>query len=268
MKLPVTTAIDNQWADSAGHWYCRRTGEPRYRIIGKNGKERNTTLRDARELDLVPSVSTILLMEAKPQLVSWLVTQGMLACLTLPRIADEDDQTFMSRAIKDSRQQAANAAIRGTHLHGLLEESVRQGRLPVRAIAEDEPYILPVLKYLKEHFDGYTWSVERSFSCELGYGGKLDLTGVHPTQPAVVIDYKCKDFADPDKKLHYDEHVTQLAAYAFGLGYINPRCVNLFISSTVPGLIVPIEWSAADINRGYQAFLALLALWKCRKNYS
>lgn len=261
----MSTVIDNQWADSSGHWYSK-SGEPRYRIVGKNGKERNTTLRDARELDLVPSVSTILQLEAKPQLTNWLVTQGMLACLTLPRQADEDDQTFMSRALKDSRQQASNAATRGTYLHGLLEDSVRHGRLPAKATADDETYVQPVLKWLKNHFDGYTWSVERSFACNLGYGGKLDLTGVHPTLPSVVIDYKCKDFNDPDKKLHYDEHVTQLAAYAYGLGYVSPRCVNLFISSTVPGLIVPVEWATDDIARGYKAFLALLSLWKCRKN--
>jgi hypothetical protein len=33
----------------------------------------------------------------------------------------------------------------------------------------------------------------------------------------------------------------------------------------VPGLIVPVEWSAADIARGYIAFVALLNLWKARK---
>lgn len=262
----MSTVIENQWADSSGHWYSK-TGEPRYRIVGKNGKERNTTLRDARELDLVPSVSTILQLEAKPQLTNWLVTQGMLACLTLPRLADEDDQTFMSRAIKDSRQQASQAATRGTYLHGLLENSIRQHGLGTPdGTEEDLGYIAPVIFWLRDHFGDYTWSVERSFACHLGYGGKLDLTGVHPTKPSVVIDYKCKDFSDPDKKLHYDEHVTQLAAYAYGLGYINPRCVNLFISSTVPGLIVPVEWAADDIARGYKAFLALLSLWKCRKN--
>ena len=30
------------------HWYCAITGAPRYTSIGKNGKERNTTLRDAK----------------------------------------------------------------------------------------------------------------------------------------------------------------------------------------------------------------------------
>ena len=43
------------------HWYDAVTGAPRYTTIGKNGKERNTTLRDAKAAPgtLVPSVSTI-----------------------------------------------------------------------------------------------------------------------------------------------------------------------------------------------------------------
>jgi hypothetical protein len=38
---------ENQSKES-GHWYCAVTGQPRYTTIGKNGKERNTTLRDAK----------------------------------------------------------------------------------------------------------------------------------------------------------------------------------------------------------------------------
>lgn len=264
MKIPVTP-LENQWADSAGHWYCAKTGEPRYRVIGKNGKERATTLRDAREHGWYPSVTTICQLEAKPQLTQWLIHQSMLACLTLPRIDGEDDQTFMARALRDSRQQTSNAAIRGTYLHGLLEESVRHGRLPTKATADDERYVRPVLDWLDISFPRYVWSVERSFACQLGYGGKLDLTGTHPTLAPVVIDWKCKDYSDPTKRLHYDEHVTQLAAYAYGVGYENPRCLNVFMSSTVPGLMTPIEWSAKEIECGYQAFLALLSLWKLRK---
>lgn len=254
--------IGNQWADSAGHWYTR-TGGPAYRVIGKNGKERATTIRDARELGLVPSVTTILALEAKPALTNWLVTQGMLACLTLPRLDGEDDQTFMARAIQDSRAQSRKAAERGTYMHGLLEEAVRVRRIPVRATREDETYIVPVLAHLDERFTGYTWSAERSFATE-DYGGKIDLSGIG--EKSAVIDYKFKDFNDPDKRLAYDEHASQLAAYSHGLGY-NHHCrhVNLFISSTVPGLIVHHEWDDQSIRRAMDAFNALLSLWKARK---
>ena len=32
----------------SGHWYTQE-GEPMYTVIGANGKERNTTLRDAKK---------------------------------------------------------------------------------------------------------------------------------------------------------------------------------------------------------------------------
>ena len=40
----------------SGHWYDH-TGESKYTIVGKNGKERPTTLRDARKHCYVPSVT-------------------------------------------------------------------------------------------------------------------------------------------------------------------------------------------------------------------
>ena len=52
------------YTSEAGHWYTK-DGVPAYTVIGKNGKERNTNLRDAREHSLVPSVTTIINVAAK-----------------------------------------------------------------------------------------------------------------------------------------------------------------------------------------------------------
>ena len=47
-----------------GHWYTK-DGAPAYTVEGKTGV-RNTTLRDARKLGLIPSVTTIIsIMEKK-----------------------------------------------------------------------------------------------------------------------------------------------------------------------------------------------------------
>ena len=39
----------NKFTSESGHWYDQ-DGEPMYTIIGANGRERNTTLRDAKTL--------------------------------------------------------------------------------------------------------------------------------------------------------------------------------------------------------------------------
>jgi len=54
------------------HWYTK-DGEPAYTIERADGKGfRNTTLRDAKKLGLLPSVTTILGVAAKPGLQNWL----------------------------------------------------------------------------------------------------------------------------------------------------------------------------------------------------
>ena len=60
---------DNTYKSEAGHWYDR-AGEPMYTIIGANGKERNTNLRDAKSLGLVPSVTTVMKIIAINKLIN------------------------------------------------------------------------------------------------------------------------------------------------------------------------------------------------------
>lgn len=258
---------EKQFADESGHWYTA-SGDPMYTVVGANGKVRNTTLADARKLHLFPSVTTVAQIEAKPALTRWLVEQGMLACLTLPRNPGENEHDFMARALDDSKAQTQKAAERGSYLHGRLEDSVRANKFVGEN--EDWVYIDPVLGWLWNNFPGYTWSVERSVASRYGFGGKIDLTGTHPTLSPVVMDYKCKDFKPENKKkLAYVEHVTQLAAYAQAL-YMIPgevRCINLFISSTVPGLFEVKEWEKKEIIQGWRAFEAMLNLWQIRKDY-
>ena len=79
------------------HWYCAQTGQPRYTTIGKNGKERNTTLRDAKVAPgtLVPSVSTINGQLSKAGLDTWKQTQALLAAAENPRGLEETEKEYV-----------------------------------------------------------------------------------------------------------------------------------------------------------------------------
>jgi hypothetical protein len=257
----------DDWASEGGHWYDASTGEAKYTIVGKNGNVRNTTLRDARTMNLVPSVTTIAQVEAKPQLTNWLVQQGMLACLTLPRLPGEEDTAFMARALEDSKQQTRKAAERGSYLHGLMEQSFRDDIARYNN-EDDARYIEPVFHWIKDRFPGYTWSVERTIPTHLGYGGKIDLTGTKPGAPPATVDYKFKSYSDPTKKFAYPEYATQLAAYTQALYGTFGVCVNLFVSSDVPGLITPHEWDNVDLCFGWAAFQAMQKLWQARKRFA
>jgi hypothetical protein len=237
------------------HWYDRR-GKPAYTVIGANGKERNTTLRDARKLNLVPSVTTILGVPAKPALENWKINQALLAVLTLPQLPDESLDDFMIRAKDDSKQHAIEAAARGTAIHADVEAGFSENRDSVAYAA--------VKEVLDGHFPDQTWVAEDSF-CNEGYGGKIDLY----SPDGIVVDFKTKDGLkgkDP-AKLVFDDHGMQLSAYAQGLGFDNPTRVSIFIDRKHPDILSIHVWDKGSHDRHLAMFNTLKQYWFLLKKY-
>jgi len=111
-----------------GHWYTK-DGSPAYTTIGKTG-ERPTTLRDARKLGLLPSVTTINGMLSKAGLDTWKQQQVLLAALTLPRQEGEPEQEWLARVMQDSKATGREAAERGTAIHAIIEGYFDQVYMP------------------------------------------------------------------------------------------------------------------------------------------
>ena len=172
-------------ASESQHWYDRE-GKPAYTVIAKNGEPRPTTLRDARKLNLVPSVTTILNVAAKPALEAWKLNQMMYACLTLPRVDGETEERFIERIVKDSKEQAKKAAERGTNIHGVIE-SFYEGVY----LADFMDYQVGVDKAMQASFGAPEWATEKSFCNELGFGGKVDLHS--KSGQGIVVDFKTKE---------------------------------------------------------------------------
>ena len=110
---------------SSQHWYTK-DGEPSYTRLTKEGKVRNTTLRDAKKEGLLPSVTTIISSLAKPGLERWKQEQVLLASLTLPRLENEPEEDWLKRVIEDSRSTGKDAMDRGTQIHNILEAYFNQ----------------------------------------------------------------------------------------------------------------------------------------------
>src|SRR5512138_1856694 len=98
------------------HWY-RRDGEPLHSVLAANGELRPTTLRDARKLGLLPSVTNVLGVINKPELVEWKMTQAVLAALTLPRQENEGEDQFAKRVVEDAQSRVRTAAEFGSAFH-------------------------------------------------------------------------------------------------------------------------------------------------------
>lgn len=245
----------------AGHWYAI-DGKPMYEVIAKGtGKPRATTLRDAKALNLCPSVTAIINCAAKPGLENWKAQQVLLAALTTTRAENEAEEAYVARIMFDSKEQASKAREKGTILHAELQGAY-EGRKPS---AEWGDTIEATKSAIDNHFGSHrNWIAEKSFAHYLGYGGKCDLSA-----DGFIIDFKTKDFdeAKIKKGLAWDEHAMQLAAYACGLDYPLARCANVFVSTSVPGLVHIHEWDAADLKKAWAMFRGLLTYWQAKSGH-
>jgi hypothetical protein len=94
-------APSTEWATESMHWYDK-AGRPCYEVERADKKGmRPTTLRDARKMNLVPSVTSIIKCAAAPQLEKWKRDQVLIAALTLPRMPEESEQSWLARVEQD-----------------------------------------------------------------------------------------------------------------------------------------------------------------------
>jgi len=243
---------NNNYKSEAGHWYDHE-GKPMYTIVGVNGKERNTTLRDAKKEGFVPSVTTIIGIAAKPSLENWKITQALEASLTV----DQNDLEYINKCKYAGREVGMNAAKQGTKIHAMIEKGFLGG-------AKTKPYKI-IKSWLDEQFPNHNnWIAEDSFCANEGYGGKIDLYSDN-----VFIDFKTKDNLegkDP-AKLVYDEHGMQLSAYGQGMGIDYPTRVSIFIDRKDTSIILFHVWDLDSHNKHKEMFNSLLNYWKLVKNY-
>jgi len=241
------------------HWYCAKTGAPRYTTTGKNGKERNTTLRDAKANPgtLVPSVSTINSQLSKSGLNTWFQTEAIKAAAENPRGLQEEEKDYISRILELSKRKSQDAMARGTLIHDFIESFYNQDYLP------DMPaYVRVVDDAITAHFGTQLWIPEQSLVNQEGYGGKCDLY-CKPRHDftGVVIDFKTTE-KSPGDLTPYTEHITQLAAYREVLAP-SARCANVYINGETNEVAI-YEHSEQDLKDGYEMFLALLKIYKLK----
>jgi len=241
------------------HWYCAVTGAPRYTMIGKNGKERSVTLRDAKAAPgtLVPSVSTINSQLSKDGLTKWLQAEAVKATIENPRFDNEGDLDYIVRCVEFAKQKSQEAMTRGTLIHDFLESFYSQEYLP------DMPaYVRKVDEAITAHFGPQLWIAEQSLVNQEGYGGKCDLY-CKPRHDfnGVVIDFKTTE-KSPGELTPYLEHTLQLAAYREVLAP-SARCANVYINGET-GEVAIYEHTEQALRDGYEMFLALLKIYKLK----
>lgn len=250
------------FATEGGHWY-KKDGTPCYEVENKSkGGMRATTLRDAKKLGLVPSVTAICNQVAKPGLLNWIVEQAYMSCYTCPIKRDDvSAEEWIARVKADAREQSEKAREEGTKIHGEMEKFLQGGFIdPLYKIRA-----LKVLDILKEYGVDMGLETEKAFACEK-YGGKIDI--LHKEE-GFVADIKTTEFTldgdnKPNKGLIWPEHILQLAGYSDGLPEFNFRpsvkLVNVYVS-TINDDVWHHVWKAEDYIKASKKFELLTKLW-------
>jgi len=265
-------AIITKPALGSSHWYSL-DGKPCHTVPNKDGDgTRTTTLRDARKLNLLPSVTTIIGILDKPQLTKWKMREAAKAAIAIPGPQGEEPlDRFADRAIEHAMSQVGEAADLGTKIHNAIENLMRGSA--EEPSEELRPYVKPVLDWMRQVGVKVTHSEIVLVNAVHGFAGRVDalFTWGDGFGKLGILDFKTKKTKEGEKVEAYDEHLLQLAAYAathYGAGQLqHVVAANLFISSTEPGRLEVVKHDKERMVAAYEAFCQMCAIWRFRKGY-
>jgi len=251
----------------SGHWYSAQ-GRLVETVAGAKGQDVRPDIRHARKLDLAPGVTTIIKLQDREALTQWRERQTMLAALTLPRLDGESDDSFVTRVLADAKQQAIDAAAKGTEIHARIEREINNDTTDAWVLAARHK-LWEICGPVPE------WRCEQPAVSPYGFATKSDLHYVDEQHHIDdwVVDVKTKEGDVSDARV-FDDHALQLAATRHALGLdrgwshhrLPARCGILFVSRTQPqAAFVTIDEAALD--RGWRMFRCLLRLWQEKTGY-
>lgn len=274
--------------ESSGHWYLQDGTQLLTVPRKKDGEPIKTTLAHAKKRgDLAPGCTTIIKEASAPQLTNWMVQQGILAALTLPRGDDEPEAEWLRRVEKDRQATGREAAEEGNRIHHALEFHFNglpfHADLPTAAVDHRSIDYIPEeaaghTAYAR-HVDAVVDMLAKEFPCELfrpeqgvthsiGFGTKSDLHS-----PNVLLDWKGKETGTKGlPKFTYSSHWLQLAATRAALmetfGYTAMRAGICYVSRDVPGDVQLVMLTEEQLEKGWQAFQCLMLHWQTMNNYA
>jgi hypothetical protein len=243
-----------------GHWYTT-TGESCYEVEKVGGGLRPTTLRDARKLNLYPSVTGIMAELAAPALEMWKIKQAVTASRGMRKRKDETDDQFAIRANAKAKEKLKDRASQGTNTHDNMERYFLGEEYDERY----NPMITNMNETLdKAGFGGVPWGAEKSFATD-GFGGKVDLHADCDDDTQVVLDFKTKEDWKVAPKC-FENHYMQIAAYRYGLGMARARGFIMFLNEATHAVHL-VEIKEKDLQKGWAMFSACLLLWQAKRGY-
>lgn len=237
--------------------YYDSSGNPAYEIVGKNGKKRTPYVKEAKELGLVPGVTSISGQLANEAIVQWSTSTVINICMHSPFCEMGASTTEWITSIKNKfREEKDRITGQGHVIHDALEKYYKTGKL----VDKTKEFVVPVIEIIERTWpmlQRTDWQAERSFNYDGLYGGKVDLSTEH--EKGIILDFKTKDTDDVVKYKAYESHKQQLIAYAYGLKIPQAKCGDIFLSALTPNIVKLDMQDNLDIH--WRKFKVLLKYW-------
>jgi hypothetical protein len=258
------------------HYYTQ-DGKPCHTQPTKKGAknpDRPTDVRDARRLNLFPSITGITSMLANDGLTRYKQMMVAEEAFKRPPIGGEDLQEYTNFLIDKASTPAKEAAELGSNIHALLEAYGKGDPVDLTATltfpstnrkvsVEDviEPVVARVVELGITALGHEVVAVNR----EHGYAGTLDMPW-SAKDVLGLMDYKTSKTKPEEPvtpRLPYAMQLAAgLAAFSGKEDFTHCRAQNIFISTTEPGRVDVIEYNGAELAEAWEAFKACLVLWR------
>jgi hypothetical protein len=248
------------------HWY-RHDGTAAHHQPRADGKgQRNTTIKDAREQKLLPSVTTILGTLNKGALTAWKVKEAIAVAFRSRPQDQEPLEAYQKRIVEESMAQVGEASDLGTRIHDALEKA-SMGDLDI------DPsllvYVTPVLEWM-DKAKIQVVEVERTLvNTKHGYAGKVDVIAKGPRGKRIICDYKSRKTQPGRAITPFDGQAMQIAAYAATAFPENSLAriggINVYVSTTEPGRVE--AYTHPCLVGPFDAFKHVCAVWRHINNY-
>ena len=231
-------------------------GKPVYQVPNKSkpGTMRDTTIREARSMNLAIGVTSILQVASSKVLTDWIIEDTIKNCMANPYDAMcQTTEQYINSIHDKARTDLKKASDRGKEIHAAMEEYYTKDIVH----GKDEKYIIPVINGIREKWNT-RWRAEETFNYKGLYGGSVDLSGTD-----IVLDFKVKDKDGEafNRIKGYESYKMQIAAYRVGLGMPNAIGGNVYISSKQPGLFKIELYDNEELDRHFEMFMNLCRYW-------
>jgi hypothetical protein len=226
---------------------------------GAKNPERPTTIKDAKEQGLFPSVTEYIKLLANPGIERYKMMNLAKVCYERPPIGGETLEEWTSHVMEKSGEDAGDAASLGTDIHAAIEAHYTGKPYDFKL----DCYVRPTTEVVSTLGISPTAYEKVLVNVKEGYAGTTDMVFERG-----ILDFKSQRFEK--KPGDYESHTWQLAAYhmaAFGEIADGDVGYNIYISTVTPGLVVPVKRTADELRHGWEVFSGLLSQYRLTSGF-